>query len=135
MKIRLLISPHILKKLFFRGILPVVFALIFIVSSSPGVRAQRQLPPNIQVENIKSDKIIDAFLKVVDRYETLKKYNITLVQSRINSSTMQAQPVYNWNSFFKGIKSYQVKVGKFVRDSDNIRVEDLSEDVLIGWFA
>ncbi|MEQ8472370.1 MAG: hypothetical protein RIC35_14350 [Marinoscillum sp.] len=135
MKSLFVFTKSIIRNLFYRGILPVLLAGVLMVSQASTIKAQHQLPSNIHVENITSQKVINAFVKVVNRYETLKKYKITLVQSKINSSTMQAQPVYNWNSFFRGVKSYQVKVGKYVRDSDHIKVEDLDEDVLTGWFA
>lgn len=125
---------QILHRLFYRAFLPLIFASIFIIHPAPKLRAQ-ELPMNIHITNVKSEKIINAFMTVVERYQSLHQYDITLTQSRIKSSTMQAQPVFNFNSLIKGVKSYQVKIGKYVRDSDNIKVEDLSEDVLVGWFA
>ncbi len=89
---------------------------------------------NVHFENITSEKIKSAFLEVVQRYDTLHDHKINLKQLRIKSSTMQAQPVLNWNSL-KGIKSYKVKLALHVRDSDTLLVEDMPRNVLIGWFA
>jgi len=97
--------------------------------------AYSQSPSNVQIKNVSSEKIINAFHKVLERYQSLHKYQITLVQGKIKESTMQAQPVVSLKALFKGVKSYQIKIAEFVRDSEEIRVEDLSEDVLVGWFA
>ncbi|MFT7028877.1 MAG: hypothetical protein ACJA2C_000256 [Marinoscillum sp.] len=48
---------------------------------------------------------------------------------------MQAQPVIRLKSIFSRKKIYKVKVAVYVRDSKKIKVEDLDEDVLVGWFA
>ncbi len=48
---------------------------------------------------------------------------------------MLAQPVINFRSIFSGVSSYRVKVAEFVRDSEVIRVNELPQEVLIGWFA
>ena len=125
----------ILRKIIFRLILTIFGALLFMVSINDAAYSQSSSPSNIQIKNVSSDKIINAFHKVLDKYQSLHKYEITLVQGRIKESTMQAQPVVSLKALFKGVKSYQIKIAEFVRDSEEIRVEDLSEDVLVGWFA
>lgn len=85
--------------------------------------------------NIEDEKIKQCFIKVVRRYEELHPYQITLRQGPIKSSTMQAQPVISWKGLFTGLKQYHVKLAINVRDSDEIKVADLSEKVLTGWFA
>lgn len=90
---------------------------------------------NVIFENIEDQRIKDSFLKVVEEYESLHDYQITLTQSRIKASTMQAQPVINLKSIFTGIKKYEIKLGVYVRDSETITVADLPKDVLTGWFA
>lgn len=123
------------KSLFYRILLPILVAFLFILNPTPHAQAQQTLPMNVHIKNVKSEKIISAFTTVLERYESLHGYSITLVQSRIKSSTMQAQPIFSLKGWLKGHKSYQVKIGKYVRDSDHIKVEDLSEDILVGWFA
>ncbi|MEM9856031.1 MAG: hypothetical protein AAF843_01670 [Bacteroidota bacterium] len=90
---------------------------------------------NIEIVNIRSDKIISAFKEVMERYTSLHDCHILLVQKKIKSSTMQAQPIFNFKSLLKGVKTYKVKLGIYVRDSDTLRVESLPKDVLTGWFA
>ncbi|MBK6264434.1 hypothetical protein JKA74_05245 [Marivirga sp. S37H4] len=85
--------------------------------------------------NVTDDRIKESFMKVMKRYKPLHDYEITLNQERIKESTMQAQPLINFRNLFTGIKSYQIKLGVYVRDSDTLAIADLPEDVLTGWFA
>lgn len=95
--------------------------------------AQSQL--SIHFEGIESDKVRACFQKVIERYDMLHHHDITVKQRGIQGATMQAQPVFSVKGMLKGVKKYQVKLDKFVRDSKGISVEDLPEDVLTGWFA
>ena len=74
-------------------------------------------------------------MEVFNRYDALHQYDITLVQKRIKSSTMQAQPIISFKSLFTGVKRYQIKLALYVKDSEEILVSDLPEEVLTGWFA
>ncbi|HCX20603.1 MAG: hypothetical protein CMB80_18585 [Flammeovirgaceae bacterium] len=127
-------SLHILWLSFIRLILPIGSALLFAITPSEKPFTQLTNAKNVTAENIRSEKIIRAFEKVVERYHSLHDYEIVLVQAPIKESTMQAQPIVGMDNLFNGVKKYQVKIGEFVRDSDT-RLEDLSEDILMGWFA
>lgn len=74
-------------------------------------------------------------MEVMKKYTSLHPYQITLKQRRVKASTMQAQPVITLQSLLSGVKKYKIILGVYVRDSENIKVADLPEDVLIGWFA
>ena len=119
---------------FIRLILPAGFAFLFAITPQDKPFTQITNAKNVTAENIRSEKIIRAFEKVVERYQSLHEYQIVLVQGQIKESTMQAQPIVGMDNLFNGVKKYQVKIGEFVRDSDT-RLEDLSEDILMGWFA
>lgn len=69
----------------------------------------------------------------MERYTSLHLFNIVLVQRQIKSSTMQAHPIINLGKM--RIKSYKVMVADYVRDSDELKVEEMPKNVLIGWFA
>ncbi|MCA1764492.1 MAG: hypothetical protein LC664_16080 [Flavobacteriales bacterium] len=90
---------------------------------------------NVEFLNIENSHIQQAFLDVVREYESLHDFNIELEQKPVKKSTMQAQPVVTFKGFFTGIKTYRIKVGEFVRDSDSLRVEQVPCEVLKGWFA
>ncbi len=90
---------------------------------------------NVIFKNITDNRIKESFMKVMEEYEPLHDYTIILNQERVKETTMQAQPIINLMNLFTGFKSYQIKLGEFVRDSDTLAVADLPEDVLTGWFA
>ncbi len=71
----------------------------------------------------------------MERYTKLHQCQVVLKQKKIKSSTMQAQPVFSLGSLFSAITRYKVKLAILVRDSQNLKVADLPEDVLTGWFA
>ncbi len=104
------------------------------VESTSGT-SESKLPMNITFKNIESEKIKECFLAVYNRYEALHKYELTLAQKHIKSSTMQAQPIVSIKSLFTGVKKYQIKLAIYVKDSDELQVNDLPDEVLTGWFA
>lgn len=89
----------------------------------------------VKFRNVNEESIKQSFLKVIERYDSLHQYEIVLTQRRVKSSTMQAQPTFRPVDILKGVKRYEVKLGVFVRDSKELRVTDLPQDVLTGWFA
>lgn len=89
---------------------------------------------HIRFTNVTSEKIRECFVKVMQRYGPLHRYEITLKQKPIRSATMQAQPMFSFRSLFKGVKHYQIRLALYVRDSKE-PVANLPEDVLTGWFA
>jgi len=89
----------------------------------------------INFRNVASEKIQDCFKSALSAYHELHDYSITLNQKRIKSSTMQAQPVINLKNIFTGIKKYQIKLAVFVSSSSELKVRDIPDKVLVGWFA
>lgn len=89
---------------------------------------------NISFKGVDNEEVKKCFLQVLSKYESLHKYPIILKQRAIKSSTMQAQPILSLRSIL-GVKQYQVKLAIYVRDSQSLKVDNLPEDVLIGWFA
>ncbi len=90
---------------------------------------------NVSFRNVGNEKVRKCFLEVVSKYKMLHPFQLELKQKPIKSSTMQAQPVISWRSILLGEKKYKVKLAIFVRDSQNLKVNELPEDVLVGWFA
>lgn len=133
---KLIKIKNILSK-YYRVILFQILLSVFIIpaQSQPAESSELKNPMNITFKNIQDQKIKDCFMEVFNRYETLHQYDITLVQKRIKSSTMQAQPIFSLKSLFTGVKRYQIKLALYVKDSDQILVSDLPDEVLTGWFA
>ncbi len=48
---------------------------------------------------------------------------------------MNARPVLSFRRFFLGCHSYEVITGDYVKDSSDMEVNTLPEEVLRGWFA
>lgn len=89
----------------------------------------------VKFRNVEKESIRQSFLEVVKRYDSLHQYEIVLTQKRIKASTMQAQPTFRPIDIFEGVKRYEIKLGVFVRDCEDLKISELPEDVLTGWFA
>lgn len=85
--------------------------------------------------NIDSQQVREAFTNVLHSYQSLHTYEIILEQKPVKGSTMQAQPVISWRSLLGGISKYKVSLAVYVRDSKQLKVNELPQDVLTGWFA
>ncbi|SMG11152.1 hypothetical protein SAMN05661096_00378 [Marivirga sericea] len=89
----------------------------------------------VKFKEVKSQKIKDSFLEALKAYDDLHVHSITLYQKRVKSSTMQAQPIINLSNILSGVKKYRIKLGVFVSSSDTLKVEDVPQEVMKGWFA
>ena len=90
---------------------------------------------SVHFKNIENDKIRACFEKVWKRYEPLHRYEITLVQQSIGGSTMEAQPIITLRSIFNGVKRYRINIGEHIRDEKSLKLRNLPEEILTGWFA
>lgn len=79
-------------------------------------------------------KLEKCFEEVFASYKNLHKYEILIEQKKIGSTTMTAQPMITFKSLFNGVRKYKITIGMYVKDS-NIKVSELPEQVLKGWFA
>ncbi len=89
----------------------------------------------VNYKGIENDEIKRAFGEVVQKYESLHPYEITLEQRRLKKTTMVAQPVFSFSSLFKGERKYRIMIAEYIRDSKELKVSDLPTKVLKGWFA
>ncbi|WP_425391353.1 hypothetical protein [Ekhidna sp.] len=86
-------------------------------------------------QNVKHEHIRKAFLNVLNQYDSLDGYKLILKQRKVKGTTMQAQPVINITKLFGGPDRYKIKLARYVRDSESIKVSELPDIVLKGWFA
>ncbi|ADR20561.1 hypothetical protein MATR_18160 [Marivirga tractuosa] len=89
----------------------------------------------VNFEKVKSDKIKNSFLEALSKFEDLHEYPITLYQKRVKSSTMQAQPIISLKNIFSGVKRYRIKLGVYVSSSERLKIEEVPQKVMTGWFA
>lgn len=85
--------------------------------------------------NNKSERLKEIFLPIYEHFKFPQDMKLSLEAASIKGSTMHAQPVIKLHSTFKGIDTYRIRYAEHVRDSKALRVEDLPDDVLAGWFA
>lgn len=89
----------------------------------------------ILFQGIEEDKLKQNFTEVMETYTKLHDFEVILEQRKIKNTTMQAQPIINFNNLIKGIKQYKISLAIHIRDSPNAKVEDLPSEVIRGWFA
>lgn len=89
----------------------------------------------VKFKKVHSDKIKESFLKAFSQYDDLHPYSITLFQKRVKSSTMQAQPIISFKNILTGRRKYKIVLGVYVSSSDSLKVEDVPQEVMTGWFA
>lgn len=94
-----------------------------------------QLDVAVKIANIDDGRLKELFLTAMSNYEFDKDTEIRLVRSSLKGSTMQAQPIFYFKDVFTGLNSYRIRLAEFVRGSNTMKVENLPDDVLIGWFA
>ena len=106
------------------------------IAQSEKIENNEQNPKmNITFRYINDQRIKDSFLEVFTHFDIAHDYDIPLVQNKLKATTMQAQPILHFKSFFTGVKKYRIKMAMYVKDSDDILVSELPDDVLRGWFA
>lgn len=89
----------------------------------------------VKFREVRNDKIKESFLTVLKEYKALHDFSITLYQKEVKDSTMQAQPIFSLKDLFKGVKKYRIKLGIYISDSKSLKVEEVPDSVLRGWFA
>lgn len=87
------------------------------------------------IENGRAKRLNELFTTALKPYTFKPNTKVLVKRARLKGSTMQAQPVISFSSIIFGLKTYRIRVSKYVRGSDSFRVDELPEDVLIGWFA
>lgn len=90
---------------------------------------------NITYKGVEDERICDCFRAVMKNFKGLHEYEIILNQGKIKSSTMQAQPIISLKSIFTGVKRYRIKLNHHIRDHEELRITDVPDSVLKGWFA
>lgn len=90
---------------------------------------------NIRFKNIESQHIKDCFLKALVGYPSLASRQIVVIQRHVPNSTMRAQPIIDLSFWKKSSRKFKVEINRFTSIDSKIKLEDLEEKVLVGWFA
>lgn len=81
------------------------------------------------------ENIERLFHEVLRSYPEIAPDRITVVRKKMNSTTMRAQPVVDRRFFNKMRRTYKVEVAYRTKMDPSIKVEDMPDDVIKGWFA
>ncbi|MEQ8625722.1 MAG: hypothetical protein RJQ00_02085 [Vicingaceae bacterium] len=65
----------------------------------------------------------------------MQNNEIIVKRAKVRIATMQAQPIIGFLNLFSGKKRYKIKVGYNIKDEESLKLVNLPDDVLIGWFA
>ncbi len=90
---------------------------------------------DIAFQQVEDERVQKRFVEVMERFPQLHPFPMVLKQHPVKSSTMQAQPIINLSNLFTNDKRYQVRLAVYLKDSQGLKVSDLPDDVLAGWFA
>jgi hypothetical protein len=77
----------------------------------------------------------DCFEEALAGYSPLHDHTIHLRRKYLKDMTMRAQPMVNGGFFRKSARAYRVDIQDHTRINESVRVPDLPQRVLVGWFA
>ena len=89
----------------------------------------------IEFRNITSQYIRECFMKAYEGFPEVHSHPLIVRQQPMKVTTMQAQPVASLSFFSKKNRKYIIRLNDNLHLKDQIRVHELPEDVLVGWFA
>ena len=90
---------------------------------------------NVEFQNISSQHIRNCFLKAYEGFPELHRHRLIVQQQPMRTTTMQAQPVVNLAFFRQRKRHYIIRLSDNIHLREQVRVHELPEEVLIGWFA
>ncbi|MDX1652291.1 MAG: hypothetical protein R3277_07360 [Brumimicrobium sp.] len=90
---------------------------------------------NLIFKGVKNQRIKKCFSEVLERFDNLHDFEIVVMKRRVKSSTMQAQPIISLKSVFTGVKKYRIKLNDHIRDHEELKITEVPDIVLKGWFA
>jgi len=89
----------------------------------------------LQVDPDINQFVQNCFQEALAGYAPLHDHSIHLRRKYLKDMTMRAQPVINGAFFRKDSRAYRVDIQDHTRINESVRVPDLPERVLVGWFA
>ncbi len=96
---------------------------------------EQYIEKNLVVAEDFPDKLKRTFAKAWTFYDSLHSHKIELRHLTLNNVSMRAQPKLNLHFFSKKRRQYKIEIQNRPQFEPSLKMEDLPEDVLIGWFA
>jgi len=88
----------------------------------------------VRFYNIESEFIKSCFFKALAFYPDLQDRRIAVYQRSTGGATMNARPEFNYHFFNKKKRGYAIGVNPVVKVDNVTPIEEVPEQVLIGWF-
>lgn len=86
-------------------------------------------------DNINSFYIQSCFRDTLARFPELANRRITLRRTRKAKTTMRAQPIVNLRFLRRGLRDYRVDISSRAHIREQIPLDQLPRQVLMGWMA
>lgn len=74
-------------------------------------------------------------MEAYEGFPELHSHRLVARQQAMRVTTMQAQPIVNLAFFSKKRRHYIIRLSNNIHLKDQIRVDELPKEVLVGWFA
>jgi hypothetical protein len=91
--------------------------------------------PHVVFDNIDSSFVEKCFLQAHQGFKDLHANKIILSRKPLGKTNMQAQPVRNLHFWSKKKRAYRITMSNHIKFEQYFKPEELSEEVLVGWFA
>ena len=91
--------------------------------------------PNLFFQNVKSEKLINAFEAAYERFPFLHDSEMLLQQLPLSGYTMRAQPVIDYRIASTRKRKYRIQISNHLEIAQYIKLKELPHEVLVGWFA
>lgn len=89
----------------------------------------------VEFQNIDDAFVKSCFKKAVTGFKTLEHNTIILSQKSTPKTNMRAQPVLDRYIFNKQKRTYKIEMSNHPNFAQYLKIEELPEVVLVGWFA
>lgn len=89
----------------------------------------------IEFKNIDNAFVKACFKKAVAGYQALENNTIILSQKATPKTNMRAQPVLDAKIFNTKKRTYKIEISNHSNFAQYLKIEELPEIVLVGWFA
>lgn len=87
-------------------------------------------------QNVQSEQLRRWFAETLAAYPELLPHPIYLRKLPMRYSTMRAQPVLNWQLFFRRRwRHYRVDFSNHLEVTEHVKIRELPREVIVGWFA
>ena len=91
--------------------------------------------PTPLFQNVQSPELRRWFTQTLAAYPELRQRRVYLRKLPMRYSTMRAQPVLNRSFWRRATRHYRVDFSSHLEVTEHVRVRELPEEVVVGWFA